>query len=211
MIIAFSDTHLTKKFDKRKFNFLLKIIKKAKAVRILGDFWEGHEITFDEFLESEWNGLFKHLQKKTVYIYGNHDPEYLSDKRVSLFCKKATITFKEKIGKQKYEYQHGHLIAPTLEMKRPIIKKKLFRLLHEYFDRFGVKMLGPRFFKKGLIGNRKLLNYARSDKKRILVCGHTHYQTIKENYANTGFVNGGHGQYLVITDSGCVMKKEKYV
>ncbi len=39
-ILVISDTHLTHKFDQRKFEYLLSIISQADKVIINGDFWD---------------------------------------------------------------------------------------------------------------------------------------------------------------------------
>jgi len=87
--IIFSDTHLGKDYEEKRALFLKEVIKDCDKVIIAGDFWEGLQITFDQFINSPWKELFPYLKKKnTVYIYGNHDPKGSCDERVSLFSSK---------------------------------------------------------------------------------------------------------------------------
>jgi hypothetical protein len=56
--LIFSDTLLHQKFDQKKYNFLLKIIKAADQVIINGDFWDSDLSSFDKFVKSRWKQLF---------------------------------------------------------------------------------------------------------------------------------------------------------
>lgn len=68
--LIFSDTHLTKKFDLKKFLFLKRIIESADQVIINGDFWDSWFSDFNGFLKSGWKDLFHSLkEKETIYIY----------------------------------------------------------------------------------------------------------------------------------------------
>ncbi|MBI3955332.1 metallophosphoesterase, partial [Candidatus Gottesmanbacteria bacterium] len=72
--IIISDLHLTRRFEKRKFNFLKKIIERSDQVVINGDLWDYYFSSFSQFVRSPWRQLFPLLkEKKTVYLYGNHD------------------------------------------------------------------------------------------------------------------------------------------
>jgi len=107
--LVFSDTHFSKKFNKRQFNALVKQISYADRVVINGDFWEALDITFDDFINSEWNKLFPFLkQKQTVYVYGNHDDPYFSDDRVYQFCDRAVKEYLLETPSNKYLFRHGH-------------------------------------------------------------------------------------------------------
>ena len=88
--LVFSDTHLTPKFDHRKFSVLKEAIDQADRAVICGDFWEGFGNSFDDFVSSKWSEtLFPLLKKKkTVYLYGNHDKKEYANDRVSLFSVK---------------------------------------------------------------------------------------------------------------------------
>ena len=88
--LIFSDTHLTPKYEPKKFAVLKNAIEQADRVIINGDFWEGFVCTFNEFVESPWSKeLFPLLKKKkAVYLFGNHDRESLANERASLFSDK---------------------------------------------------------------------------------------------------------------------------
>ena len=94
-ILVFSDTHLYLPFDGKKFNFLKKIISDSDQVIINGDFFDDYMISFDEFIKSPWNQLFPLLKKKkAIYIFGNHDQEKFSDKRLNLFSDVQVTSYK---------------------------------------------------------------------------------------------------------------------
>ena len=70
--IIFSDTHIGKRCDRRRFEYLKKIISDADRVIINGDFRD-HVVKSDKFMNSKWKELFPLLKsKKTIFIYGNH-------------------------------------------------------------------------------------------------------------------------------------------
>jgi predicted MPP superfamily phosphohydrolase len=84
--LIFSDTHLTKGFNRKKYEFLREIIEPVDRVIINGDFWDGYLTSFDKFVNSEWQKLFPLLkEKQTIYLYGNHDKTKWCDSRVNLF------------------------------------------------------------------------------------------------------------------------------
>ena len=85
-ILVISDVHLDNAFEKPKYRFLKKIIRRADRVIINGDFWDGYLVKFQQFIQSPWKSLFPLLKsKKTIYIYCNHDKKILSDKHTALF------------------------------------------------------------------------------------------------------------------------------
>ncbi len=67
-ILIFSDTHLTTKYDRKKFELLSKLIGSSDRVIINGDFYEGYVINFGQFIASPWRNLFPLLkEKKAIY------------------------------------------------------------------------------------------------------------------------------------------------
>src|SRR3972149_6125144 len=88
-----SDTHLTAKFDKAKFEYLKTLFSKYEEVIINGDFWSYYSCTFDEFLKSKWNALFPFMKAKTIYIHGNHDREKWCDERIDRLCLSAADSY----------------------------------------------------------------------------------------------------------------------
>src|SRR3990170_7877882 len=98
-ILVFSDSHLTDKFEEKKFDFLKKIIRQSDLVIINGDFWDGYLTTFSRFISSDWNKLFPLLKsKKTIYIYGNHDRESYIDRNAKLFSDLQTHSYRLKLN-----------------------------------------------------------------------------------------------------------------
>lgn len=220
--LIFSDSHLGKRFDPRKFDFLKKIIKEADRVIINGDFWEGFEMKFEEFINSKWKALFHLLKaKKTVYIYGNHDEKELSTPKTKLFSVKQTYLHKFKIKNKTFVIEHGQRLLPLID---ELIFNKLFginppekfNILFEYFEGTMIRLF-PRFYIRqvyerfGTMLKTKVKKTAK--KNEIYIFGHTHFADIDEsnNFVNSGFIKHGLGQYLVIDEGGNIKaKEEKY-
>lgn len=222
-IIIFSDTHLHKHLEKSKFNFLKKIISNADKVIIAGDFWESTMMTFDEFISSPWKDLFPLLkEKKTVYIYGNHDTKAKSDKRTSLFSETQTERYTFMIGKKTFIVEHGDKLSTKIaqtKVTQPIrslfytrffiflIHTKTEKLLTVLFGRQILQLLF-KFYNHKI---KKTIS-KKYDKNCILICGHTHAAEIdlKNNFLNTGIIRHGIGQYIEIQDEKIVLKQEEY-
>lgn len=217
-ILIFSDTHLTNKFDEKKFTFLKKIISSTDRVVINGDFWDGYLTTFDKFINSKWRILFPLLlKKKTVYIYGNHDAKKLSDKRIRLFSIAQKEMYKIRVHNKTFIIEHGNRILPTFDQIMEKIFNKIdfivmptiqivynllltifgYSFIDHYFSRYN-KML-----KKKL--GKKVSNVIR-------IFGHTHYPEIdlSSNFANTGANMFSYGQYLIINDGKISLYKERF-
>lgn len=215
--LIFSDTHLTDQFDEKKFVFLKKIISSADQVIINGDFWDGYQISFDKFINSDWKKLFPLLKKKkTIYIYGNHDQKNFCDKRTMMFSVQQTERYILKTKKYHFVIEHGNKIYPfydeTTKIKTPFLIKILFKILEKtliktsgsFFFRFP---LGIRLNKTMIKRFKKIYNHGE-----ILICGHTHSAEfdLKKHLINTGFILHGLGHYLIIENEEPKLKKEKY-
>jgi len=215
--IIFSDTHLTEKFDQRRFNFLKRLIQSADEIIINGDFWEGLAISFDQFVNSEWKQLFPYLKNKTTYIYGNHDPKKISDRRVNLFSKAQLEKKKIKVNGYVLLIEHGDKHTPNLEniVDNQLVLNLAVRL-HEKLENLGFKVVGQRFFDHFLYKNftENLRNYAqiKLSNKEILVSGHSHSAKYEpeNNFINSGFIRHGVAQYLIVEDEKIKLIEEKY-
>jgi predicted phosphodiesterase len=214
-IVVFSDTHLEKEFNIKKFNFLKRIIEKADRVIINGDFWEGYTNTFKEFIDSPWNKLFPILKKKkTVCVFGNHDRKKYSDKNVSLFCDKAVNKYSLIINKKAYDFEHGSQWADFVDRffggETPSWFVKIYNKVVNIF----VMIFRKRFLLLYKIVNDKAKKKAlnKSNKNSFLVYGHTHYGEVdlKNNIANTGLIKYGFGQYLLMENSKISLHEEWY-
>lgn len=214
-VIIFSDTHLEKDFNKRKFSFLKKIIQKADRIIINGDFWEGYTTNFNEFINSPWKKLFPYLKsKKTVYIFGNHDRKKYSDKNVFLFCNKAVNKYSLEINNKVYDFEHGGQWADFIDSffggETPGWFVKIYNKVVNMF----VMIFRKKFLLVYKIVNEKAKKKAlnKSNKNNFLVYGHTHYGEIdlKNNIANTGLIKYGFGQYLLIDDGKLSLHQQWY-
>uniref|UniRef100_A0A831YQ97 Calcineurin-like phosphoesterase domain-containing protein n=1 Tax=candidate division WWE3 bacterium TaxID=2053526 RepID=A0A831YQ97_UNCKA len=209
MLVAFSDAHLTPRFDQKKFNYLFNLIKGADRVVIVGDWWDGHRCSFDQFVRSRWQDLFPLLKSKgTIYIYGNHDLREWCDARVEQFSIRQTDELDLEFGTFKLHFEHGHRIAPDLITQNP----ELLRIPYLGFaDHFFLEV-----FLTGLFGERWINYRSRSCVQllksrarefaavgRWLICGHSHVAELDPaiKYVNCGFVGSGRIQYLHIDNN----------
>jgi len=212
---VFSDTHLTTKFNQRKFNKLTQLIRQSDQVIINGDFWEGLIIKFDQFLNSRWKELFPLLkEKKAIYIYGNHDDDYFSDNRVFQFCDKATKEYYLETPKQKYFFTHGqHFLFPKQPKQYKLTPAPLKEEILHFIQFLAFTILGPfaypNKFNDISLEERKAL----TSMENILVCGHTHRPEHRKslNFIDLGAFNYGYANYMLIDKEGNFeLKSEKY-
>ncbi|MEX0587480.1 MAG: metallophosphoesterase [Patescibacteria group bacterium] len=207
-LVALSDTHLTHQFlNPRKLRYLENIIRPAKRIVIVGDWWDSYRSTFDQFVRSPWNALFPLLkQREAIYLYGNHDPEEAGDERVNLFSIRQGWEIDLRFGSFDLHFEHGHRIAPD-----PIARKYPWVLGLPGIGHF--EYLFTEIIPTSLFGDR-WLNYrgkpaaeqlrARAAEiaksGRWLVCGHSHIAELDPEikYANCGFIGLGRAQYLEI-------------
>jgi predicted phosphodiesterase len=227
-IIIFSDTHLSHKFDVRKYNFLKRIISESDRVIINGDFWDRYRTTFDKFVSSEWKKLFPlFLKKKTVYIHGNHDPEELCNDRMQLFSVINSESYEFRADGHSFIVHHGDRIV---EQNKPriikfygivmgfISKINVERFIQRIFRitiRIGYWILGADFMTTTSISknnNRVMKNSHDPATGKWQVCSDTHCSELDaENlFINTGCILYGWGSYLLIDGTNIKLIKEKY-
>ncbi|KUK79839.1 MAG: Metallo-dependent phosphatase [Microgenomates bacterium 39_7] len=225
-ILIFSDTHLTNKFDQRKFNLLKEIINSSDQVVINGDFWDGWFTNFDGFINSQWKKLFPLLLKKnTVYLYGNHDPPDWCDTRVNLFSVNSGESHDLLLSNAEYHIEHGHKLlkkrrSRLLKAYHSFLKKIetsafnriIYNFLHLMED-LGYKLVGESLVTDSRIAkkNNEVLKQANQG-NRFLICGDTHCAQIDQNhlFANSGCINYGYASYLLINDGEITLKKSRY-
>jgi predicted phosphodiesterase len=210
--LVFSDTHFTRKFDKKRYLKLKSLIEKANKVIIDGDFWEGLSIPFTDFLNSEWKILFPLLKSKdTIYVFGNHDDPAMSDERIYEFCNQAVADYKLETSTIKYYFTHGQdFLFPKLKDRSLGIKRALKLLTKIDIFVAGIiqgilfKIFGPAVFPE------KFNKMTLEERKRIapldylLVCGHSHRPLYQPNlnFIDIGFFNYGWANYMLINEQG---------
>lgn len=206
-ILVFSDSHLTAKFDQKKYDFMSGIIGDSDQVIINGDFWDGYVITFDQFIKSEWSKLFPKLKrKKTAYLYGNHDREDFSDHRVTNFSTEQQYRLFIKTSNKELVVEHGNKYLKFIDEKVNLSQSDMISSFADFslnYERFLVRNFGTGLIKRLYQRyNDNLKKQALKDLKsnQIIVCGHTHLIEVdlKNNFINSGIVNYGLGQYLII-------------
>lgn len=209
--IVISDTHLTSKFDQRKFSFINKLIEQCDKLIVNGDFWSLYSCSFDEFINSRWQELFPlMLEKDTHYIYGNHDtPEYM-DKRVSMFSTKQG--YKTQVKNENYTYiiEHGHAFFKhkSRSNKNFVLMNRKLRidsLVRYPIDSLIYKEYTKLSFLRKYINNKIKLSLEESFNERSFhVVGHTHFaeEDLSKNFINTGVIGFGLATYLFIDEHG---------
>jgi predicted phosphodiesterase len=214
--LIFSDTHLGKKVDQKKLNFLKKIILEADRVIINGDFWDRFSCTFDEFVNSGWSELFPLLKKRqTIYIYGNHDGKKFSDKRVDLFSNEQREQLNLVSGKKKFFIEHGNSVLYTSKLWDIKIFEFAVCKSIEILDAFFLGILKVAWYKPyNILKNRELIEWKKEniESGTFYITGHTHLPEIDEKveFANTGRIKHGFGDYLVLEDGKVSLKQLRY-
>jgi predicted phosphodiesterase len=205
--LIISDLHLTTQFDPKKFMFLQEIIESADQVIINGDFWEGLLLQFNDFVNSDWRKLFPLLKaKKTIYIYGNHDKKYLCDDRVNLFSVEQKNYHRLQIGNLVFVIVHGHQFNPFFNrLLHPIKLPQFFLKVLMAQERWLVTTFKNSYIQFHYrLYNKEIKAKINSNlrKNEILVCAHTHAAELDTDnkYINTGLIDHGLAQYLMIDD-----------
>ncbi len=210
-VLVISDIHLNSRFDPGKADALNRLIDQAEVIVLNGDIVDGYRNDWPDIAGSEWKKLFITLKNKTTfYLFGNHDPE--SFVQEGTFSSFQSNKFALKTFGQVYYFEHGDRLAPTVD-KRLVIPRKI-RNLGNVFEGIMVKIIGKKYLKIYAKGNRKMLNWKKTNlpKDYWLICGHTHCQEVNENakFADSGLFNWGYGQYLLINRSGIQAKEIAY-
>ena len=217
-ILVLSDTHLTPRFEQKKFEFLGNIIQKSDSVIINGDFWDAYLSSFEHFIDSPWKKLFPLLKKKnSIYIYGNHDAESFSDKKYLMhFSSKQLHSYSLNIEGYKYEIEHGHRLLRN-GLKNPKIITKTTRLKIKIIDavEYSVSNSSYKIFNRTLSVlnkgiKKKLSKFVKPNVRYIF--GHTHAQELdlENQFINTGFSKHGFAEYMWLDESGPKLFHERY-
>lgn len=218
-ILVFSDTHLYLPFDEKKFNFLKKIISESDQVIINGDFFDDYIISFSDFIQSPWNQLFPLLKKKkAIYIFGNHDQEKFSDKRLNMFSVKQTVKYQTKINNKTFIFTHGQQFRKTAdlfikELFKPLVSL-VIRIAHykrqNLVNIFGRNFLRFRFAYRNIATKRKAIKTIKENE--FIIIGHNHWAEVdvQNHFACCGAILYGFAQYLTIDSSGKITLHEEW-
>ena len=220
--LVFSDTHLGRKFSKKKFDFLADLFRQFDQIIINGDFWDQKKITFDEFMVSDWSNLFGILKsKKAVYIHGNHDPAEKTDDRVKEFCDLECHFYRLELPDGRVLHiEHGQNLSFLSRVAGKLFRRAPKYLAHlTFFFNFPFKYLQIALMysgKKGMKITNKAMNYGfiRKSRKKdyILVMGHTHgvYIDLDSGFINTGFIDKNFASYLDVTGPDLALVRNYY-
>jgi len=224
-LLVLSDLHLEQQADKAKLRALEKLLIQVDRVIINGDFWDRYLTTFDQFVKSDWAKLFPLLkQKHTVYLFGNHDPKQLTDKRINYFCTESGFDAEMKIGNRQYHFEHGHRLKPPSWLLDSLAKfsyaltgRHLTTQVLVWIQQQFISIFGINFYQqlhRG--GNKNILSKWQKERKNqknlILVCGHTHSAILnrKLRYINTGLCRFGYLQFLIICKQKISLETIRY-
>jgi len=216
--VIFSDTHLTPKFEEKKYAFLADIIADADQVIINGDFWDSDHCTLDEFVVSPWKKLFPSLlAKNTIYLYGNHDTENINNENTYLFSveqKENHILYSNGLT---LFIEHGHRLDPYVDRKRHSRKMNFIEYLYSKAESVGYKLFGyysKYMFPDKLHGWLIFREFAKSnlEQGKLFVFGHVHMarDERKNGLIVLGDIKNGYGSYLVVTEETVELKKVRY-
>lgn len=216
--LIFSDTHLTARFEKNKFDFLKRIISNADRVIINGDFWDGYLVYFDDFIKSKWSQLFPLLKEKhTIYIWGNHDEEVMADDRVYEFAEEVVNEYSFEANGTRYRVTHGDQLSQSDVPSWDLLDSRPVRSGLYFLYMIGEKLLGRWMFYLNPLSTIQTLRIQTKSGKILsdnekLICGHTHQPIFNSNwdYINCGYIQFGHGYYLLVDDAGCKLHYEQY-
>lgn len=204
-VLIFSDTHFKHRFDVGRFELLKGLIEEADRVIVNGDLWDYWFVSWEDFLESEWSGLFGLLKsKQAVYLYGNHDPEEEMDERMNLFCDWSGKEFAFESGGTRFMVTHGNqlvnknrgILKPYKAVIKWFVGKPEWRWLMRVLT--DVESVGYRFIGYDKVVKNYLAQALNREMKQAkqekyvgydwLVCGDSH---LAETDNEAGFVNTG--------------------
>jgi predicted phosphodiesterase len=214
--IIVSDLHLTPEFNQKKFDYLQSLFQKADRLIVNGDLWSYYYCDFADFLDSKWRNLFPvMLEKKCIYIHGNHDRKEWCDENSRLFSIENHDKYSIKQLDTTFNIQHGHLIS-----KMSIKNKTLIKYIKEHkLDKYNCavhKMIitkwGDKFYSRlGMVLNKKHKKFVKKfiPSGEFLICGHSHSPEGSSNrrYINTGFINYGYSSYLQLNKEISLVKE----
>ena len=208
-ILVFSDTHLYLPFDERKFNFLKKIISNSDQVIINGDFFDDYMISFEDFINSPWKQLFPLLKsKKAIYIFGNHDQQKFTDKRLNLFSNIQTSNYSLATSHYSLIFTHGHQFRKTADLSIKDIKNimpiisLIMNVAHSFrqimTNIFGKKFLKLRFAYRNIATKQEAIKTIKDNE--FIIIGHNHWAEVDEqkHFSCCGAILYGFAQYLII-------------
>ena len=215
-VLIFSDTHLTCKFNKKWFEEIFPLIKKADVVIINGDFWENVTCDFEDFIKSKWKiHLFPLLKDKAILIHGNHDAlKYVKNPdKLRLFSLENKQEFEFIINRKVFHLEHGHILAWKYGgWWGNIVKffKKKFKRLYSSLKQS--EYLG---YFLDQIGNKVISIYRESvkdDKNKFFIFGHIHKvkHDFDDNFIVIGSFLRNKKRYIEINNGEFVFVDEIY-
>jgi len=177
-------------------------------------------ISFDDFFNSPWNKLFPLLKKKkAVYIFGNHDQQKFSDKRLNLFSDLQVSNYQLPTTHYKLIFTHGHQFRKTGDLFIPEIFKpfvsSVIRIVHclrqTLVNIFGRNFLRLRFAYRNVATKQKAIKTIKDNE--FIIVGHNHWAEVDEEkrFACDGAILYGFAQYLTIdSETGKINLHEEW-
>lgn len=217
--LLISDTHLTHRFDKKKFEYLHDLITSVDQVIINGDFWDHHHTTFKKFLNSKWNNLFPLLKERnTLYVFGNHDNDDEFERSDAfIFCSAVANYFTLPVGKKELYITHGQEVVRYLNKlhvfvdRTPILHKPIGFVLNILVRGTRGAYLKIAYQKM----NNQMKEWAKGNLKdnQILICGHSHLQEmdIENQFIDLGGNTNGLRQYAIVEPKSITLFSKSHI
>lgn len=206
-ILVISDLHLTTNFILKKYKYLEKLFLSVDRIIINGDFWTAYYNTFDEFIKTRWSGLFPILlDKKAIYIYGNHDKEVWQDSRNKEFSVWQGDEYELETHGIKYRFTHGHkLLGDSISTDVFMKTWRLFKFdaIKYFVEALLLRTIGRSIYKPASLMNNKVKEFSKTiNDIDYLVIGHTHWGEIdeKNKFINSGIIHSGTSNYILIVN-----------
>lgn len=216
-ILVISDLHLTTNFILKKYKYLEKLFLSVDRIIINGDFWTAYYNTFDEFIKTRWSGLFPILlDKKAIYIYGNHDKEIWQDSRNKEFSVWQGDEYKLEINNVKYLFNHGHkYLGDSISSEKFMKTWRFFKfdVIKYFIESLFLRTIGISIYKPASLMNNKVKEFSKKiNDIDYLVIGHTHWCEIdkKNKFINSGIIHSGTSNYILIVNGKPELIKTNY-
>lgn len=216
-ILVISDLHLTTNFILKKYKYLEKLFSSVDKIIINGDFWTAYYNTFDEFLKTRWNGLFPILlDKKAVYIFGNHDKKIWQDTRNKEFSIWQGDEYRLETHNIKYLFTHGHrYLGDSISSEKFMKTWRFFKfdMVKYFIESILLRTVGISIYKPASLMNNQVKKLSKEiNDIDYLVIGHTHWCEIDKanKFINSGIIHSGVSRYIIIENGLPRMYKEIY-
>lgn len=220
--LVLSDTHLTHRFNRQQFDYIAKLVNQVDQVVLNGDFWDCYLTTFKLFIDSEWQQLFELLKtKKTIYLYGNHDPAHTMDERVERFSDVQGERYSIQLSSgTEVIIEHGDLITPEFDAQYPRLTRRFHFMYYPYLKMQSrrtvlgkiARALRDRRYRR-MLGEVRQYAQSALAADQLLICGHVHMHADERDtnrFICLGPFWNGVARYAIIDEQSVSVFEEPY-